>query len=371
MCCEGDPVTKSLAAEPSQAPAASPAAPAWGAPLEEQVGARGQTPGPSPPSSAPWGPRTFFVGRAGSPRTAAFVIYWLLKGARAGAPRCGRLQEGRPARHRTYFGAFRTRLVPALAGGAETGCACGARSPGGLACGGQGPRGIRSPVPGAGAEGKRSVRRSDLGTVDSRAPCPLVRPALGVFGTTRRSAAGRARAQRQRRRRGAQEPRPRLPGPGGSSPAGPAPREPRTSRPRRLFQLCPSSYCPTRGVSGFRGDSRHSLFQPQFSSLNYSGRVPVFLHGNQPNVWRLRLHGASARAGRGRRPEPPAFALPRDILPGLTLVVFPLSPRIMQRSDGTSETFPGNLVREQAGDMAARPLLIESPLKFHSCAINY
>lgn len=81
------------------------------------------------------------MGRAGSPLTAAFVIYWLLKGARAGAPCCSRLQEGRPARHRTHYGAFRTRLVPALAGGAETGCACGARRPGG----GAGLRGAGAP----------------------------------------------------------------------------------------------------------------------------------------------------------------------------------------------------------------------------------
>lgn len=37
----------------------------------------------------------------------------------------------------------------------------------------------------------------------------------------------------------------------------------------------------------------------------------------------------------------------------------------MLGSAGTTKTFPGNLLREQSGEMAARPLLINLPLKFH------
>lgn len=36
----------------------------------------------------------------------------------------------------------------------------------------------------------------------------------------------------------------------------------------------------------------------------------------------------------------------------------------MLGSAGTTKTFPGNLLREQSGEMAARPLLINLPLKF-------
>lgn len=121
------------------------------------------------------------MGRAGSPRTAAFVIYWLLKGARAGAPCCSRLQEGRPARHRTHFGAFRTRLVPALAGGAETGCACGARSPGGAGLRGAGPPG--PPLSRPWRWGRGEAECPEVGPGDGGLTCPVSprAPCAGCF----------------------------------------------------------------------------------------------------------------------------------------------------------------------------------------------
>lgn len=47
------------------------------------------------------------------------------------------------------------------------------------------------------------------------------------------------------------------------------------------------------------------------------------------------------------------------------------SPSIRLGADGTCRTFPGNLLCEQSGDMAAKPLLTKVPLNFHGCVINY
>lgn len=376
MCCEGDPVTKSLAAEPSQAPAASPAAPAWGG----TAGGAGRGPradaGAEPPELRAVGSEDVLRGARGVPLHCCLCDLLALKRCARGSPVL-QPPAGRPPG--LSQDALRTTALSARGSsppwleGLKPAVHVGRGGRGGAGLRGAGPPG--PPLSRPWRWGRGEAECPEVGPGDGGLTCP-VSPRAPCAGCFRDNAPLRGRTCTRTVTAtppwgaGAQTP---PAGPGrvlarGTGPAG-ATRSHFTP-PTTFPALSGQSLSNARGLR-VSGDSRHSLFQPQFSSLNYSGRVPVFLHGNQPNVWRLRLHGASARAGRGRRPEPPAFALPRDILPGLTLVVFPLSPRIMQRSDGTSETFPGNLVREQAGDMAARPLLIESPLKFHSCAINY
>lgn len=40
-------------------------------------------------------------------------------------------------------------------------------------------------------------------------------------------------------------------------------------------------------------------------------------------------------------------------------------------SERTAGTFPDSLLREQPSDMAAKPLVVNVPLKFQRCTINY
>lgn len=53
-----------------------------------------------------------------------------------------------------------------------------------------------------------------------------------------------------------------------------------------------------------------------------------------------------------------------SLLLGAKCLSISLNSSIMLGSARTTKTFPGNLLREQSGEMAAQPLLINLPLKF-------